>query len=148
MYHSGMTDYTRATPADIFRIYRQLWGDTPIGKKEPMARTLNGNLTGKAAKLDRADLLDLPRPSQFTVAFYDAVSCLRDAMGDAEFDDWYDQPEYNDMTKGEMLVIMQGKIASLADPFVDSWCDERIDAGLIELNAPYRPTSAETDIPF
>ena len=143
-----MTDYTRATPADIFRIYRKMWGDTPIGKKEPtMARTLNGNLTGKAAQLDRADLLDLPRPSQFTVAFYDAVSCLRDAMGDAEFDAWYDQPEYNGMTNREMLTIMQGKIATLADP-VDSWADERLDTGLIELNAPYRPTSAETDIPF
>ena len=33
--------------------------------------------------------------------------------------------------------------------FRDAWCDERIDTGLIELNATYRPAVMDTDdLPF
>jgi len=39
------TDAPRATPDDIARIWAQLWGD----RTAIMARTLSGNLTGKAA---------------------------------------------------------------------------------------------------
>lgn len=39
--------------------------------------------------------------------------------------------------------------ADAGDVFVDAWCDERIDTGLIELNAPYRPAVMDTDdLPF
>lgn len=126
---------TRATQEDIERMYRQLLGEAPLRKEDEMARTLKGNLTGKAARLDRSDLADYPQPSPFTVAFYDAVDCLRDAMGEDEFDAWYDQPEFSDFTNAEMLTIMRGKIASLVnpldswadEPFTDAFCDERLD---------------------
>ena len=42
-------------------------------------------------------------------------------------------------------------IDSIAFPpqFVDDWCDERIETGLIELNATYRPVFMDTDdLPF
>ena len=42
-------------------------------------------------------------------------------------------------------------IDSIAFPpqFVDAWCDERVDTGVIELNATYRPAVwDDDDLPF
>ena len=77
-----------------------------------MARTINGNLTGKAARLEREDMQSAAlERSPFTKKFEAAYTSLIDVMGD-EFFTWYDSPEFNGLTNGQMLIVMQGKLGS------------------------------------
>lgn len=102
---------TRAVLAENGEIVGCEWAVIFCSEDE-MARTLSGNLTGKAARLEREDKMSaaLDR-SPFTKKFEAAYTSLIDAMGD-EFFVWYDSPEFEGLTNGQMLIVMQGKLAS------------------------------------
>lgn len=76
-----------------------------------MARTLNDNLTGRAASIDRQDQLTnfINQPSEFMKKFMKAVNILSEI--DPDFETWYDgRPE---QTKGEMLPLMLARIEEI-----------------------------------
>jgi hypothetical protein len=135
---------TRAVLAENGEIVGCVWAVIYCSEDE-MARTLSGNLTGKAARLERQDQMSAAlERSPFTIAFEKAYTSLIDVMGD-EFFVWYDSPEFEGLTNGQMLVVMQGKLASFiteedaaqvralvdtvlpTEEYTDSWADERIN---------------------
>ena len=71
-----------------------------------MARTINGNPTGRAARMTLDERLDMYGKTEFMEQFTSAVCRLREI--DPDFEAWYDgRPE---QTKGEMLPAMEARI--------------------------------------
>jgi hypothetical protein len=103
-----------------------------------MARTLNGNLTGRAARIH--DELYPFAVANFNLRFQDAVDALCEIDPD-EWEAWYDgRPE---QTKGEMLPLMEARIAELKQKRIiaigrriDGLAEIRVDpsAALVEAN--------------
>lgn len=78
-----------------------------------MARTLKGNLSGRAARLERLDQIqeNISRRFQFQEHWFSALSKLKKL--DPDWESWYDQqPE---QTCGEMLPRIEERIMLLED---------------------------------
>lgn len=78
-----------------------------------MSRTLNGNLTGKAAQLERMDALEAAMErGPFSRRWHNAIDTLSELMGEDKFDEWFDSyPE--DMPKGQFVLVMEAQINNL-----------------------------------
>ena len=99
-----------------------------------MARTVNGNLTGKAAQTAIRELNEQLQEEReqrikFHAEFTKATDNLRDMLG-AGFDEWWDSYP-SDMTKRDFLPIMKAKVAELEQQqqakestYISEWLDE------------------------
>lgn len=76
-----------------------------------MARSLNGNLRGRAARFSADELADLQKPT-FSREYMQAVNALRDLMGEPAFEAWYDSYPRN-VRQSDFLLTMQEKIEEL-----------------------------------
>lgn len=112
-----------------------------------MARTINGNLTGKAARLEREDMASAAlERSPFTKKFEAAYTSLIDVMGD-EFFTWYDSPEFNGLTNGQMLIVMQGKLASFTTEENADLLHALVSPLVVEVQ-PAADKASEAEVPF
>jgi hypothetical protein len=85
-----------------------------------MSRTINGNLTGRAASIQQRELRDslfereLRERETFKKAYMEATETLQ--VIDPDFETWFwGRPE---KTKGEMLPLMQKRIAELHESII------------------------------
>lgn len=72
------------------------------------------------------------------------IASMRKVRDDAEDDGNYTLVALMDKGIDDLLTEKDNITAT----FSDVWSDERIDTGLIELNAPYRPATNGDDLPF
>lgn len=78
-----------------------------------MSRTLAGNLTGKAAQLERADVLEAAMDrTPFARRWGNAVDDLRELMGEDKFDEWFDSYPV-DIPKGQFILVMEAQLKNL-----------------------------------
>lgn len=78
-----------------------------------MARSINGNLMGRAARKDELMAENLIyKVNQFSEEYLSAVDYLRDLMGDEYFESWYDSYPRN-MLVADFYKIMLDQIQKL-----------------------------------
>ena len=102
-----------------------------------MARTINGNYTGRAAQLDRFDrMIEMREKSlRFHETWYETLNRLKEL--DPNWENWYDAcPQ---QTAGEMLPLMKERIEQIEQMNwldIDSKDFERTKQDLIESGHP------------
>jgi hypothetical protein len=136
----------RATAADIFRIYKQLYGirypyeKVNNAQEADMSRTLNGNLTGRAAH--GIDELDVPA-TDYAVRLDNARARVKELFED----DKYFVMWLMRIPDGTMLEVMENIVAQITryDEGADAqqahdWKDEAIaqEADSKDLQETYR----------
>ena len=132
-----MTKYTRATPDDITRIWKQLWGDlTPeqvqeITKKED---DMNGYTRTIPLKTRLENLIE-QIPQEFRARA--AAECMQDDGNPHDFERYltsYVMRHVWETNPADTAYALEtGSIRTDSEiPLSDGFCDERLDTGLTE----------------
>jgi hypothetical protein len=81
-----------------------------------MSRTLNGNYTGRAASIERHEVLEQLREARhnFNARWLEACAELKEI--DPDFDTWYDAQTV--LTCGEMLPLIEERISLIHSSIV------------------------------
>ena len=79
-----------------------------------MSRTLRGNLTGRAAALEKSDALaNATERAPFSRRWNNAIDTLRELMGEDKFDEWFDSYPMT-ISKGQFILVMEAQVKSLS----------------------------------